>query len=156
MSEKINQNGRSILEMLGILAIVGILSVGGIASYSRAMMKYKLNKQLVQYTAIITGSYQLARLRDAAGNKNVNITRFMINSGGVPSAGIFQLHLGRHGQSNLHWHRIPVFFQNNNFTVRKNRRSDLPQHPVFKQRTKPDAVADSFCTPGGRCPFFKL
>ena len=31
MSEKINQNGRSIPEMLGVLAIVGILSVGGIA-----------------------------------------------------------------------------------------------------------------------------
>lgn len=85
MSEKINQNGRSIPEMLGVLAIVGILSVGGIAGYGRAMMKYKLNKQLTQYTAIITGSYQLAQLRDAAGNKNVNLTRFMINSGVVPS-----------------------------------------------------------------------
>lgn len=53
MSEKINQNGRSIPEMLGVLAIVGILSVGGIAGYGRAMMKYKLNKQLAQYTAII-------------------------------------------------------------------------------------------------------
>lgn len=82
---KINQNGRSIPEMLGVLAIVGILSVGGIAGYGRAMMKYKLNKQLTQYTAIITGSYQLAQLRDAAGNKNVNLTRFMINSGVVPS-----------------------------------------------------------------------
>lgn len=160
MSEKINQNGRSIPEMLGVLAIVGILSVGGIAGYGRAMMKYKLNKQLTQYTAIITGSYQLAQLRDAAGNKNVNLTRFMINSGVVPSEMI------KPGFSNYIWDAMGnqiyigieslVFFQNNNFTVRKNRRSDLPQHPVFKQRTKPDAVADSFCTPGGRCPFFKL
>ena len=53
MSEKINQNGRSIPEMLGVLAIVGILSVGGIAGYGRAMMKYKLNKQLAQYLSLI-------------------------------------------------------------------------------------------------------
>ena len=38
MSEKINQNGRSIPEMLGVLAIVGILSVGGIAGYGAIML----------------------------------------------------------------------------------------------------------------------
>lgn len=97
MSEKLSQTGRSIPEMLGVLAIVGILSVGGIAGYGRAMMKYKLNKQLTQYTAVITGSYQLAQLRDAAGNKNINLTRFMINSGIVPSEMI------KPGTSNYIW-----------------------------------------------------
>ena len=28
-----NQNGRSMIEMLGVLAIIGVLSVGGIAGY---------------------------------------------------------------------------------------------------------------------------
>ena len=37
--------GRSMVEMLGVLAIIGVLSVGAIAGYSKAMMKYKLNKQ---------------------------------------------------------------------------------------------------------------
>ena len=36
--------GRSMVEMLGVLAIVGVLSVGAIAGYSKAMMKYRLNK----------------------------------------------------------------------------------------------------------------
>ena len=36
--------GRSMVEMLGVLAIIGVLSVGAIAGYSKAMMKYKLNK----------------------------------------------------------------------------------------------------------------
>ena len=36
--------GRSMVEMLGVLAIVGVLSVGAIAGYSKAMMKYKLNQ----------------------------------------------------------------------------------------------------------------
>ena len=36
-------SGRSMVEMLGVLAIIGVLSVGAIAGYSKAMMKYKLN-----------------------------------------------------------------------------------------------------------------
>jgi prepilin-type N-terminal cleavage/methylation domain-containing protein len=35
------QSGRSMIEMLGVLAIVGILSAGGIAGYSMAMQSYK-------------------------------------------------------------------------------------------------------------------
>jgi len=38
------QSGRSMIEMLGVLAIIGVLSVGGIAGYSKAMMKYKKAK----------------------------------------------------------------------------------------------------------------
>ena len=36
--------GRSMVEMLGVLAIIGVLSVGAIAGYSKAMFKYKLNQ----------------------------------------------------------------------------------------------------------------
>ena len=36
--------GRSMIEMLGVLAIIGVLSVGGIAGYSKAMEKFKINK----------------------------------------------------------------------------------------------------------------
>lgn len=31
------EKGRSMIEMLGVLAIIGVLSVGGIAGYSKAM-----------------------------------------------------------------------------------------------------------------------
>ena len=46
--------GRSMIEMLGVLAIVGVLSVGGIAGYSKAMQKYKINKMLDDYTMLTT------------------------------------------------------------------------------------------------------
>ena len=36
-----NESGRSMVEMLGVLAIIGVLSVGGIAGYTMAMKKYK-------------------------------------------------------------------------------------------------------------------
>ncbi len=47
-----NQNGRSMIEMLGVLAIIGVLSVGGIAGYSKAMTKYRVNKSIEQITLI--------------------------------------------------------------------------------------------------------
>lgn len=47
------QSGRSMVEMLGVLAIIGVLSVGAIAGYSKAMMKYKLNKQAEQLNQLV-------------------------------------------------------------------------------------------------------
>ena len=49
---KNNQSGRSMIEMLGVLAIIGVLSVGGIAGYSKAMQKYRINKTIEQITLI--------------------------------------------------------------------------------------------------------
>ena len=48
------QSGRSMIEMLGVLAIVGVLSVGGIAGYSKAMTKFKINKTADQISQIVT------------------------------------------------------------------------------------------------------
>ena len=47
--------GRSMIEMLGVLAIVGVLSVGGIAGYSKAMEKFKVNKAIGEYSYLIHG-----------------------------------------------------------------------------------------------------
>ena len=47
--------GRSMIEMLGVLAIVGVLSVGGIAGYSKAMEKWKIDKATEEYSHIIFG-----------------------------------------------------------------------------------------------------
>ena len=49
----LNQSGRSMVEMLGVLAIIGVLSVGAISGYSKAMMKYKLNNK--HYGFLMTG-----------------------------------------------------------------------------------------------------
>ena len=37
------QSGRSMVEMLGVLAVIGVLSIGGIAGYSYGMDKYRAN-----------------------------------------------------------------------------------------------------------------
>ena len=46
--------GRSMIEMLGVLAIIGVLSVGGIAGYSKAMQMYKLNKWKSDFIYMMT------------------------------------------------------------------------------------------------------
>ena len=50
---KSNQAGRSMIEMLGVLAIIGVLSVGGISGYSKAMAKFKLTKQQDQLSMVL-------------------------------------------------------------------------------------------------------
>ena len=51
---KNNQSGRSMVEMLGVLAIIGVLSAGGLAGYSKAMFKHKLNNTMDQITMLVT------------------------------------------------------------------------------------------------------
>ena len=53
-----NENGRSMVEMLGVLAIIGVLSVAGIAGYTMAMQKYRANE-------IVNTASQLAILTRA-------------------------------------------------------------------------------------------
>ena len=50
MNFKKSQSGRSMVEMLGVLAIIGVLSVGGIAGYSLSMRRHRAN-QIVDYVA---------------------------------------------------------------------------------------------------------
>lgn len=47
-----SQLGRSMIEMLGVLAVIGLLSVGGIAGYSKAMMNHKISKTIEQINEI--------------------------------------------------------------------------------------------------------
>ena len=49
-----SQNGRSMVEMLGVLAIIGVLSVGGVYGYGVAMKKHKANELLHQASMLAT------------------------------------------------------------------------------------------------------
>ena len=51
--------GRSMVEMLGVLAIVGVLSVGAIAGYGKAMRKYRLNKHAESFNMLLNNALQL-------------------------------------------------------------------------------------------------
>ena len=75
--------GRSMVEMLGVLAIIGVLSVGAIAGYSKAMMKYKLNKQAEQISWLLNVMY---RYKSEFGRnpQRINLTSYFIKLGEIP------------------------------------------------------------------------
>ena len=56
---KTNESGRSMIEMLGVLAIIGVLSIGGISGYSKAMGKHRVNKCIDQITQIVSSTRAL-------------------------------------------------------------------------------------------------
>ena len=80
------QFGRSMVEMLGVLAIIGVLSVGAIAGYQKAMMKYKLNKQAQQLNTIINAvsKHYYSFLDIAKGANGIIITPYFIKLGEIP------------------------------------------------------------------------
>lgn len=67
------QCGRSMVEMLGVLAIIGVLSVGSIAGYSKAMKKYRLNKHTESYNMLLSNALQIsASINKAPPGTNKN------------------------------------------------------------------------------------
>lgn len=78
---KIDEKGRSMIEMLGVLAIVGVLSVGGILGYTKAMGKYKIN-QLTNQMAELTMNIRTLFFQQ---NEFSGLTeQIIINAGLVP------------------------------------------------------------------------
>ena len=71
--------GRSMIEMLGVLAIIAVLSVGGIAGYSKAMEKFKVNKAIEQYSYIINGLIKPADELKIRGDKSGQMFYSYIN-----------------------------------------------------------------------------
>ncbi len=54
MTALCNEKGRSMVEMLGVLAVIGVLSAGALAGYSQAMKKHKLNETTSQIVQIMS------------------------------------------------------------------------------------------------------
>ncbi len=87
---KQNQFGRSMIEMLGVLAIIGVLSVGGIAGYSQAMEKWKTNKVLSEYSYLIYGliehlsDYQNLTSKNSGEASSIGLQEAIMAAGIVP------------------------------------------------------------------------
>ncbi|MBR1914906.1 MAG: hypothetical protein IJ830_00495 [Alphaproteobacteria bacterium] len=79
---KNNQSGRSMVEMLGVLAIIGVLSAGGLAGYSKAMFKHKLNSTMDQITMLVTN---IRTMYGTQGNYSGLSGASAINLGIVPA-----------------------------------------------------------------------
>ncbi|MCP4394647.1 MAG: prepilin-type N-terminal cleavage/methylation domain-containing protein [Alphaproteobacteria bacterium] len=80
MSNLSSQSGRSMIEMLGVLAIVGVLSVGALAGYSMAITNHRINTAKQEIRQYLLG------ILDLYANEN---TYEGINTTVLFNAGIF-------------------------------------------------------------------
>ena len=79
-----NQSGRSMIEMLGVLAIIAVLTVGGIAGYSKAMQQWKMDKWKAQITDIIFALKDVYKNEKNFGSNGANLLPFLKEIGAVP------------------------------------------------------------------------
>ena len=77
------ENGRSMIEMLGVLAIIGVLSVGGIAGYGKAMEKFKVNRIVEDYNMLIRG---LMEYEPNLKESNYNMSNLVLSLNLVPQS----------------------------------------------------------------------
>ena len=71
-----NESGRSILEMLAVIAIIALLTVGGLAGYSFLVQKNKRNESVKQATQLVVGMKTVGDLgRYAADGKVVKASK---------------------------------------------------------------------------------
>lgn len=91
---KINQIGRSMVEMLGVLAIIGVLSVGSIAGYSKAMNKYKLNKHAESLNMLLSNALQLSssinKAKSGGNNNDIYYNEFLNKAKLLPDGIVYK------------------------------------------------------------------
>jgi Tfp pilus assembly protein PilE len=91
MNKLKHQTGRSMIEMLGVLAIVGILSVGALVGYSMAMANYKANQMISELETIIMDTQVLY---EEKANYDGISTALLQSADVLPSKNIIKLDFG--------------------------------------------------------------
>ena len=80
------ESGRSMVEMLGVLAIIGVLSVGGIAGYSLSMRRHRANQIVdiaTKYALVGYSQYQQKVLNGEIIPSGYNSINVSFESAGV-------------------------------------------------------------------------
>ena len=72
MQIKINETGRSMVEMLGVLAIIGVLSVAGVGTYQYALTAYQVGK-----IQDVLGKAKTLAQTDSRASHALEVNRFL-------------------------------------------------------------------------------
>ena len=75
------ERGRSMIEMLGVLAVVGVLSVGGITGYTKAMKKIRIEKTAEQINELVMNIRHVFISQDGFAGISQEL---LIKAGAVP------------------------------------------------------------------------
>ena len=115
VTRQANPLGRSMIEMLGVLAIIAVLSVGGIAGYSKAMEKWKIDKTINEYTMLITGllEYKNNFIQSSAPQSNIDLDEFIFAAHLVPET------WKQYGNKRIrdgNGHDLRIYFSNKSLT----------------------------------------
>ena len=84
VTRQTNPLGRSMIEMLGVLAIIAVLSVGGIAGYSKAMLAYKSNIQREMLSELLRAMIEIKPKLGTNLAEFQNITELFYSLGYLP------------------------------------------------------------------------
>ena len=79
---KINENGRSMIEMLGVLSIIGIISVGGFSLVSKALMMQRTSQIVADTASLATSAKKLACQYDSG---YTSYTTYLVQSEEYPT-----------------------------------------------------------------------
>ena len=83
-----SESGRSMVEMLGVLAIIGVLSIGGIAGYTMAMNRFRANEAIDianKYAALVFAQNQTLLARTGTGYAETDATLGTAGGTAAPS-----------------------------------------------------------------------
>ncbi len=103
MYKNINEIGRSMIEMLGVLAIIAVLSVGGIAGYSKALMKWKSNVQKNMLAELLANMIKIRSNLDKKSTSFDNITYVFEAMGALPEGITYKNNYMYDKEGNLIW-----------------------------------------------------
>ena len=93
--KNVNESGRSMVEMLGVLAIIGVLSIGGIAGYTMAMNRYRANEGLA--------AANLLRIEAIAQDKDGELSYTDVFSGADLPAGVTSIKATNDGKVTIEY-----------------------------------------------------
>ena len=95
---KSGEHGRSMVEMLGVLAVIGVLSIAGVSSYTAAMKKHRANellneasKRAVVLAMKVAAGQDIEHGLDEFGNNTVSGATF--SSPSAPEGNTFSMSL---------------------------------------------------------------
>lgn len=89
-----SEDGRSMVEMLGVLAVVGVLSVGGITAYKKAMQMHYANTLLNEVSkraVVVSGQINLGQEPSLSGFNNQNVIDGVSFTGITPRDTTFEI-----------------------------------------------------------------
>lgn len=80
------ESGRSMVEMLGVLAIIGVLSIGGIAGYTMAMNRYRANEIIDTASKLSVVAQTQAANGQTFNSQRVNLNTIGLSGNNVHGA----------------------------------------------------------------------